>query len=172
MTGDIFRALATPGSGSVASGSFELQSSGSGSGATWSTFTPTAFFGSKREAVRPDPRNVPGDVLRASPARLSAHALGRGIGKPFQGLKTPLIASRVARPLRPAGAHCAHVKQDCRLLQPAAQCCTWTKHFPPLPSRLGCLFPSLTRFCRCSNGWLLPLACPPAKLWLSGWQTP
>ena len=39
--------------------------------------------------VRPNPRSVPVDVLRALLARLFAHDPGRSIGKPFQGLKTP-----------------------------------------------------------------------------------
>ena len=42
-------------------------------------------------------RGVPVDVLGASPARRSTHALGHGIGTASQGLKTPLNASRVAR---------------------------------------------------------------------------
>ena len=66
-----------------------------------------AFGDGVKPHVQPDPRDVPGDVLRAPLARLCDHAQGVGIGTALQGLKTPLNASRVAQSLRPAGANCA-----------------------------------------------------------------
>ena len=57
--------------------------------------------------VQTVPRDVPGDVLRAPLARLCDHAQGVGMGTAWQGLKTPLNASRVALSLRLAGAICA-----------------------------------------------------------------
>ena len=60
---------------------------------------------------RPDPRGMPGDVLRAPPARPIDHAQGLVIGMASQGLKTPLNASRAAQPLRPAGGICALINR-------------------------------------------------------------
>lgn len=67
--------------------------------------------------VHPGPRDVPGDVLRAPLARLCDHVQGVGIGKASQGLKTHLNASRVAQPLRSAGAVARHEGGYCVVMQ-------------------------------------------------------
>ena len=67
--------------------------------------------------VSPVTPSVPVDVLRALLGRRSAYDLGHGIGKASQGLKTHLNASRVAQPLRSAGAVARHEGGYCVVMQ-------------------------------------------------------